>query len=147
MLIYFTFSFIWNLYYISGVNIVGNLMSFGLMYCGIYLISVLLTLYNKLVLFRNRDDIEIPYNVVFLYPFFSFYLFIVKVFAFVGFLLYYLPFHVEFKLYYCPRYNKHKLMNMVENNTINNITRTMTPLDIEQEVDCEHNYVIDLVVQ
>ena len=109
MLIYFAISVLYQLYYnintIEGsynlqinkttLHIPKLLVDFLLIHSGLYITNILFILYYKFIMFRKRSDIQITFDVVLLYPLFLIYLFLVRVFGFFGFLLYYLPFHID----------------------------------------------------
>ncbi len=94
-------------YYLSKIEI--NLMLILYIFFSIaiiYFVILIYLIFYKLVIFKNRDDLKFSWNTILVYPFFLLYTLLLIIIAFGGVILYYIPFHVDFKLFRCYKFEE-----------------------------------------
>ena len=81
-----------------------DLVEYVLLHVGLYVIGLIIMLTCRYYLFRNRPDLLPKYKSIVLYPLFTTYVMLIRVCAFLGFLLFYLPVFLTPTFFYYPRY-------------------------------------------
>ena len=124
-----------------------NYKDYLYLHLGLYIIGVIIMILCRLILFRNRKDLWPRYISIILYPLFTTYIMFLRVFAFVGTLLFYLPFYLNIRFCTCCRYHESRIRKIMEERLENE-----TPGDEQEieeviiEVDEAEENVVELVV-
>jgi len=63
------------------------------------LMTIISGLFVRYIIFRNRGDCHIGFDVIFAYPFYIMYVTIMKMFGFIGTLFYYFPFKIQMRVF------------------------------------------------
>ena len=108
------------------INYINDPIRYGLIHLSLLLISVLCNIYIRFFIFRNRDDLQMGWDVLLLQPFFKFLISLMRTFGFVGTLLYYFPFKITPRVFTC-----HQIKNEEEVKKIDKPLDNMVVIELK----------------
>ena len=98
------------------VNYAYDPLRYFFIHSSLIFMSILSNIFIKYIIFRNRSDLHVGFDVILLSPFFRMYISLMRAVGFLGTMLYYLPFKSSLRIFSCHKIKKELIEK--ENNEI-----------------------------
>jgi len=111
----------------------------------LYILGVLSGIIENYITLRDRNDLQITWDVILLYPFFTTFVAICRFIGLIGGLTYYIPFKSPFKYSFCKREIFCNRLNKNEINDIDNVVEIKIN-EVEEEI-VELQIIDNLIIE